>query len=104
MKKILAFALLALLFASCCRLTPCDLSCEYQQLPLVDTKTPHLAWKNRASGNGAEQTAWQIRVYKGESVRSGELAWDSGKVGSTESAHIAYAGATLCSSDRKSVV
>ena len=98
MKKILAFALVVLLLASCCRITPCDLTCEYQQSPLVDTETPHLAWKNRASGNGAEQTAWQIVVRKGESLRSGELAWDSGKVNSAESAHIAYAGEALCSS------
>ena len=98
MKKILVFALVVLLFASCCRITPCDLTCEYQQSPLVDTETPHLAWKNRVSGNGAEQTAWQIVIRKGESLRSGELAWDSGKVNSAESVHIAYAGEALCSS------
>ena len=97
MKKILAFAMVALFSASCCRLTPCDLSCEYQHSPLVDTATPHLAWKNEASRNGAEQTAWQIVVCKGESVRGGELAWDSGKVSSTESAHIVYAGEPLIS-------
>lgn len=97
MKRAFAVIFAVVLASACCRLTPSDLTCEYQSCPLVDTTTPRFAWKNIASYNGAEQSAWQIRVCKGESVSGRDIVWDSGRVASAESVHIVYGGEALSS-------
>ncbi|MGI4787361.1 MAG: family 78 glycoside hydrolase catalytic domain [Janthinobacterium lividum] len=76
-------------------LTPVSLRCEYKTNPLgIDTLTPRLFWTLEAPGErGARQTAYQIWVNEGE-------LWDSGKVTSSETTQIEYAGMALCSGQR----
>ncbi len=75
-----------------------ELRCEYAINPLgLDEKSPRLSWIEEAGQRGERQTAYQILV----AATAGALAkdvgdrWDSGKVLSDESAHVAYAGQPL---------
>lgn len=79
-------------------LQPVDLRCEYEVNPLgVDVPQPRLAWKLAGDARGLRQTACHILVASTPDLLAqdqGDL-WDSGKVGSDETIHIAYAGAPL---------
>lgn len=76
------------------------LRCEYRTNPLgIDTLQPRLSWKLQASGRGRAQSAYQILVASSpESLHEGKGdLWDSGKVESSQSLHVPYAGAVLTS-------
>jgi alpha-L-rhamnosidase len=75
---------------------PVALTCEYLVDPLgLDTPAPRMSWQLDGAHRGARQTAYQVRVSSAGGVR-----WDSGKVASDETLHIAYAGAPLRSRER----
>lgn len=84
-------------------LKPTRLTCEYLNNPLgLTVETPRLSWIVDSERRGARQTAYQILV-------AGELAdlnaqrgtlWDSGKVQSSRTTHIPYAGRPLRSGER----
>jgi hypothetical protein len=75
---------------------PADLRCEYHRDPLgIDTPKPRLSWILESDRRGDRQTAYRIRVR-----RDRKLVWDSGKVVSDQSAHVAYAGPALQSGAR----
>ncbi|MBI2425129.1 MAG: family 78 glycoside hydrolase catalytic domain [Candidatus Hydrogenedentes bacterium] len=79
-----------------------DLKCEYRVNPLgIDAGTPRLSWLMQSAVRGARQTAYQILVADSlEALNADQGArWDSGKVESNASAHVAYAGAPLASRD-----
>jgi hypothetical protein len=82
------------------RLTPVDLRCEYMQDPQgIDALQPRLFWKLSATHRGAMQTAYRILVASGAdklATNQGDL-WDSGKVASSDSIQIEYAGKELAS-------
>jgi alpha-L-rhamnosidase len=82
------------------RLAAVDLRCEYMQDPQgIDALQPRLFWKISATNRGAMQTAYQILVASGAdklAENQGDL-WDSGKVASSDSIQIEYAGAKLSS-------
>ena len=82
------------------------LRCEYLANPLgIDVARPRLSWVVQATDpneRGQNQTAYRILVATSEEKVSdgqGDL-WDSGKVASDESIHVAYAGKSLTSGMR----
>ena len=82
-------------------LTPVQLRCEYGVNPMgVDVPAPRLSWKLESAALGQSQSAHQILVASSLerlAKDDGDL-WDSGKVESDETLHIAYAGKELKSS------
>src|SRR4051812_8606813 len=80
-----------------------SLRCEYAVDPLgIDEPHPRLSWTMEAKERGQAQTAYQVLVAGSEEALRedrGEL-WDSGRIASDESAHIAYAGKGLRSRQR----
>jgi alpha-L-rhamnosidase len=83
--------------------TPVQLRCEYAVDPLgIDGTHPRLFWQLASDARGQRQTAYQILAGSSlDRLRQdqGDL-WDSGKVASDESVHIAYAGQPLGSSQQ----
>jgi alpha-L-rhamnosidase len=84
-------------------LRPTDLRCEYLANPLgIDVPEPRLSWKLESSIRGQKQTAYRVLVASSpEKLKSniGDL-WDTGKVASDKSMHVAYGGKPLDSSMR----
>ncbi|GHO72798.1 alpha-L-rhamnosidase [Ktedonobacter sp. SOSP1-85] len=79
------------------------LRCEYAQNPLgIDCVYPRFYWRLEASQRGARQSAYQILVASSPEAlaKRTSLLWDSGKVLSEHSTHIAYAGLSLQSRQR----
>lgn len=77
-----------------------DLRCEYQANPLaIDTFSPRLSWILESSQRGQMQTAYQILVSGEEDSLKKDIGdlWDTGKVQSSESIQIPYAGKSLSS-------
>jgi alpha-L-rhamnosidase len=73
-----------------------NLLCEYYKNPLgIDIFKPRLSWQLSSTSKGAKQTAYQI-ICESEK----RLIWDSGKVKSSQSLHIEYAGENLVSCQR----
>jgi alpha-L-rhamnosidase len=81
-------------------LIPTHLLCEYLENPLgIDVREPRLSWRiecGDAARKNVAQKAYQIVVTRG--LR--QNVWDSGKVRSVETTHIAYAGKPLESAAR----
>lgn len=76
---------------------------EYKGNPLgIDTRKPRLSWQLFSPGRGVSQSAYEIRVSRGEAaVRAGrDLVWNSGRVASEESTQRAYEGPPLQSGRR----
>ena len=85
------------------RLAPTYLRTEYAVNPLgIDAARPHLSWLILAESRGAMQTAYQIQVASAPGTLSaGEgLIWDTGKVLSDRSVHLAFEGPELASRQR----
>jgi alpha-L-rhamnosidase len=84
-------------------LAPAQLRCEYAESPLgLDVRIPRLSWLLQARRRGARQSAYQVIVASSREacvVGKGDI-WDSGRVASEATAHIAYAGRALQSRDR----
>jgi alpha-L-rhamnosidase len=76
-------------------LRPVSLRCEYRKNPAgIDALAPRLFWKIDAQGRHAvKQSAYQIIVGNGDK-------WDTGKVISSQTAHISYEGTPLSSRER----
>lgn len=74
-------------------IAPVSLTCEYAADPLIDVEQPRLAWINSNVKNtrGAAQTAYRIRVALTADGFDSPV-WDSGRVGSAQSAFIPYEG------------
>jgi hypothetical protein len=79
-------------------LLPIELRCEYGANPLgVDVSAPRLAWKLTSATKDQRQSAYQILVASSAELlakEDGDL-WDSGKVASDETLHVAYGGNEL---------
>ncbi len=77
---------------------PTSLKTEYVVNPLgLGTRTPRFAWRIESSRRGEQQTAYQVLVATDEAklaASEGDL-WDSGRVASDQSVHVAYAGMPL---------
>ncbi|MHC4295774.1 MAG: family 78 glycoside hydrolase catalytic domain [Planctomycetota bacterium] len=82
---------------------PDRLRCEYQDQPLgIDHPAPRLSWTLESAVRGQKQTAYRVLVagsLKALRAGRGDL-WDSGKVESSQSVNIVYAGESLVSGQR----
>ena len=78
------------------------LRCEYRVDPLgIDETLPRLFWQMQDTRRGAKQTAYQILVASTPeklAADQGDL-WDSGRVSSSETTQIVYAGKPLAVAD-----
>jgi alpha-L-rhamnosidase len=75
-----------------------ELKTEFQENPLgIDRAQPLLQWKIRDDRRGARQTAYQVIVSSTErnAGRNEGDVWDSGKVESDQSVHVAYDGPAM---------
>ncbi|MBX3086100.1 MAG: family 78 glycoside hydrolase catalytic domain [Anaerolineae bacterium] len=80
-----------------------NLSTEYRRNPLgIDIRTPRLGWQMVTERAGARQTAYRIfAASSAANLREGAAdVWDSGKVESDQSIHVAYAEKPLVSRQR----
>src|SRR5262249_21635590 len=78
------------------RLEVGGLTAEHEADPLgIDTATPRLGWQLASKVPGARQSAYEIVVSRGSA-----RVWDSGKVRSTRSFDVEYAGPALESRTR----
>ena len=76
-----------------------NLTCEYKTNPIgIDVPSPRLSWQLQSDQRGAKQTAYQIRAASDAAMQSAQ--WDTGKVESDQSVHVAYAGPALTSGQR----
>ncbi|WP_423126694.1 family 78 glycoside hydrolase catalytic domain [Gaoshiqia sp. Z1-71] len=102
MKPSLVFCIvLFLLFTGCTlqkEVAVYDLTCENLENPLgIATGTPRFGWKIRSRLNGTEQTAYQVMVAGDPALLHKNKAdlWDSGKISSSESIWVPFAGKAL---------
>ena len=77
---------------------PQSLRCEYLPNPIgIDVSKPRLSWIVAADRRGAAQSAYQVLAATSQAALDddqGDL-WDSGRIASDETLHIAYAGKPL---------
>jgi len=81
-------------------LTPSELTCEYAVNPLgIDVSQPRFGWVLKSSRRGQLQSAYRILVAGTERQLASDVGdmWDSGKVESGQSLHVAYQGKALAS-------
>ena len=81
-------------------LTPVDLCCALRVNPLgIGDANPRLSWQLQSDGTsrGEIQSAYQIQV--GSTPGAADL-WDSGKVASSQTVDIVYAGGPLTSGEQ----
>lgn len=79
-----------------------SLRCEYLVDPLgLDECRPRLSWLPATDRRGARQVAYRVRVASTPVKLAAGAAdrWDSGRVESAQTAHVAYAGEPLRSRD-----
>lgn len=77
--------------------------CEYRVNPLgIDVAAPRFSWQLVSDRNGARQIAYRILVASDPDLLSEGKAdlWDSGRVETDQSVHVAYAGPRLQSRQR----
>ncbi len=81
-------------------LSPRDLRCEYLVDPMgVEEAAPRLSWTLVADRRAEVQTAYRVLVATSPNALANDQGdlWDSGKVASSQTAHIEYAGKPLTS-------
>ena len=79
---------------------PASLRCEYRINPQgIDEAQPRLTWRVESSERGQKQTAYRILVATSQDLLKANMGdlWDSGKISSSETINIAYAGKPLVS-------
>jgi alpha-L-rhamnosidase len=103
MKYVLVLMLLAPALFGAAAIRPQNLRCEYRANPQgIDVTDPRLSWvlaATDAKARGLRQTAYRVVVASSEGAlgaNTGDL-WDSGKVGSDQSASVVYRGKPLTS-------
>lgn len=75
-----------------------DLKCEYTTNPIgLDIQKPQFSWQIQSEKRGVMQTAYQLIVANSpdDLVYNDSVIWDSGKIDSSKSAGIRYAGPEL---------
>jgi alpha-L-rhamnosidase len=87
-------------------LRPIELRCEYAANPLgIDIPNPQPSWLLEGDAHDQRQTACQIRVATTAERLAADQAdqadlWDSGRIDSSQSVHVAYGGIPLTSRQR----
>ena len=82
---------------------PVNLRTEYLDNPLgIDVRTPHFCWQLSSNRRGQYQSAYQLLVASSRELLANGVGdkWDSGRVLTPDTLHIAYAGAPLRSGER----
>src|SRR5689334_10814893 len=77
-----------------------NLRCEFLTNPLgIDLEAPRLSWEIRSSKRNVQQTAFQILVASSKEnlAKNNGDVWNSGKINSSQSIHVSYAGKKLLS-------
>ena len=104
-KTIVLFALYVLGFkshaVSASSLVIDRLFCEYLDTPqTVDSSGPVFGWILKSNQRGQKQIAYQVLVADSQQLLAEHTGncWDSGKVLSSESSHVVYAGRKLAGS------
>ncbi len=86
--------------SNCYALNPTTLRCEYRHNPLgIDETKPRLNWRVVSNARGQKQTAYRLLVASSSAMLAkdqGDL-WDSGKVESSQTIQVEYAGKPLLS-------
>jgi alpha-L-rhamnosidase len=83
--------------------SPENLRCEWQTQPIaIQTTAPRFSWTIAAGSEnriGIRQTAYRVIVASGKTAITRHLGdmWDSGRVNSSDTLQITYAGKTLAS-------
>ncbi len=82
-----------------------QLRCEYLENPIgIDVLAPRLSWQLKAAPDAKNimQSAYRIQVAlsTGDFDKKSKLIWDSGKVDSSQSLHVAYKGRSAKSRER----
>ena len=80
-----------------------NLRCEYLSNPLsIDAATPRLSWVPQSAERGWKQSAYRVQVASSQADLTAGKAdlWDSGKVKSSQTLNVRYAGAPLQSGAR----
>jgi alpha-L-rhamnosidase len=99
--KLRAFCVLGILLSALtgsASAGPFHLRCEYLENPLgIDKASPQLSWQSNNTERNWEQAAYQILVASSlEQLRASKAdVWDSGRINSSESVGIIYAGPRL---------
>ena len=79
---------------------PTDLRCEYLSNPIgIDVREPRFSWVLHHTARAQAQTAYQVLVSgrpEGVDQDTGDV-WDSGRVASSDSIQVVYAGKPLAS-------
>jgi alpha-L-rhamnosidase len=97
------YSVVVLMVLSCdnerdCGITIHDLRCEYRMNPLgIEAREPRLSWILESNERVEKQTAYHILVASSSErldKNTGDL-WDTGKVESDQSTHVAYNGKPL---------
>src|SRR4051794_5072623 len=103
MKRVWLGCLITTTLYAAASVHPQQLRCEYRVNPQgIDVTEPRLSWilaPVNPLARGLRQTAYRILVSTSEQVLAagaGDL-WDSGKVESGQSIHVAYQGRPLTS-------
>ena len=81
-------------------LSVADTTVEYLDAPVgIDTRHPRFSWTLEADRRDAAQTAYQVQVAtSGDALATGEdLAWDTGRVATSDSVNVEYDGEPLTS-------
>jgi len=82
---------------------PVELRVDNLKSPLgIDDPTPRFSWQLRDPARGAKQTAYEVEVASSAALLTQGKAdvWDSGRIDSSESINIRYAGPALAASSR----
>jgi alpha-L-rhamnosidase len=82
---------------------PTELQVDNLKTPLgIDDPTPKLSWQLQDSARGAKQTAYQLLVASSADLLQAGKAdvWDSGRVESSQSMNVPYAGPALRATTR----
>lgn len=83
------------------KITVAEILLENRVNPLgIETLKPDFTWKLQSSGRNIKQIAYQIQVTTNAADFEKNIIWDSKKVDSDQSVHVAYKGGDLESSKK----
>jgi alpha-L-rhamnosidase len=90
---LLAIPVSVLLAQASGPLAPSGLRVEYLAEPVIDVFQPRFSWALNHPERGQKQSAYQVVVSAEPDLKT--ATWDSGKLASSQSTHIEYAGKLL---------
>ncbi|MDX1638367.1 MAG: glycoside hydrolase family 78 protein, partial [Balneolaceae bacterium] len=99
-------SVLMVLFTGMIRAQPGDLTVtglkvEYMSNPVgIDEHRPRLSWKLQTRQRNTRQTAYRLQVSETGKFSADGILWDTGRVSSDRSVHLAYRGPDLESGKR----